>query len=128
MPLRATFGNRSRSEFALNSSDAGYLRASYSASLSVLPSPPAGKIAHGYEKAVRLSKGQNVAEGIMTNYSYHAGSLKLKTFGGDVRKILFRRGGVKVQELKNHSWMPPASKMGLNDQDVRDIAEYLKNL
>lgn len=87
---------------------------------------PADKIAHGYEKAVRLTKDKHVAEGIMTNYSWHAGSLKIKVLGGEVHKILFRRGGVKVQELKGHTWMPPASKMGLTDQDVRDIAEFLK--
>ena len=87
---------------------------------------PGDKIAHGYEKAVRLTKGDHVAEGIMTNYSWHAGSLKIKVLGGERHKILFRRGGVKVQELKNHTWMPPASQMGLTDQDVRDIAEFLK--
>ena len=55
-------------------------------------------------------------------------SLKIKLFGGEVKKILFRRKGVKIEELKNHSWMPDPSRMGMTDQDVRDIAEYLKKL
>jgi putative membrane-bound dehydrogenase-like protein len=89
---------------------------------------PAARLAHGYDKPVRLVAGKHVAEGLLSNYSHHAGSLKLRIFGGEMKKILFRRSGAKVTHLKNHSWMPPASKLGLSDQDVRDIAEYLKRL
>ena len=78
--------------------------------------------------AVRLTAREHVAEGILSNFSWHAGSLKIKIFGGQTKKILFRRSGAKVDRLKNHSWMPPASEMGLTDQDVRDIAEWLKTL
>lgn len=87
---------------------------------------PAEKLAHGYEKPVRISGRGHVAEGIMTNYSYHAGTLKIKVMGGQILKLPFRAHRLKIEHLKNHSWMPPASKMGLTDQDVRDIAEYLK--
>jgi putative heme-binding domain-containing protein len=89
---------------------------------------PNAKLAHGFDKPVRLRKGTNIAEGMLSNFSWHAGSLKIKLFGGEVKKILFRRKGIKVEELKNHSWMPIPSRMGLSNQDVRDIAEYLKNL
>jgi putative membrane-bound dehydrogenase-like protein len=89
---------------------------------------PAEHLAHGYDKPVRVRSGTHVAEGLLMNYSHHAGSLKLKIFGGTYKKILFRRSGAKVEHLKNHSWMPPVSEMGLNDQDVRDIAEYLKRI
>ena len=89
---------------------------------------PAEHLAHGYDKPVRVRAGTHVAEGLLMNYSHHAGSLKLKIFGGTYKKILFRRSGAKVEHLKNHSWMPPVSEMGLNDQDVRDIAEYLKRI
>jgi hypothetical protein len=44
-----------------------------------------------------------------------------------MKKILFRRSGARVTYLKE-SWMPSASDMGLTDQNVRDIAEYLKTL
>ena len=89
---------------------------------------PGAQLAQGFDKPVRLQKGRHVAEGFLSNYSWHAGSLKIKLLGGEVKKILFRRKGVGVKELGKHSWMPSASEMGLTDQDVRDIAEYLKKL
>lgn len=89
---------------------------------------PAAKLAHGYDTPVRITAGEHVAEGMLSNFSWHAGSLKLKIFGGETRKILFRRSGARVDNLDNHSWMPPASEMGLGDQDVRNIAEWLKTL
>lgn len=88
---------------------------------------PDAKLAHGYDRPVRLTAGDHVAEGLMTNFSWHAGSLKLKIMGGETKKILFRRSGARVDELKE-SLMPSASEMGLSDQNVRDVAEYLKTL
>jgi len=57
-----------------------------------------------------------------TNISYLIQYGKIKKYGenGSVQ--------INVEELKNHSWMPTPSRMGLSSQDVRDIAEYLKNL
>lgn len=88
---------------------------------------PAEKLAHGYEQPVRIVAGKFVAEGMLSNYSYHAGSLKLKVFGGETHKILFRQSGARIDYLKNFSWMPSAAKLGLTDQDVRDIASYLQH-
>ena len=45
--------------------------------------------------------------------------------GGQTRKILFRRAGAKVEYL-NDSWMPSASELGMKDQDLADLASYLK--
>lgn len=88
---------------------------------------PDAKLAHGYDQPVRLRKGNHVAEGMLSNFSWHAGSLKVKLMGGVTKKIDFRSAGVKVQNL-TESWMPSASELGLNDQNVRDIAEFLKTL
>jgi len=88
---------------------------------------PDAKFAHGYDKPVRLTKGEHIMEGLMTNYSHHAGSLKIKLLGGETKKILFRKGEVNVENLKV-SLMPSAAEMGMSDQDVRDVAEYLKTL
>lgn len=88
---------------------------------------PDARLAHGYDRPVRLTSGDHVMEGLMTNYSWHAGSLKLKIMGGGTKKINFRSSGAEVQPLKE-SLMPSASEMGLSDQDVRDIAEFLKSL
>ena len=86
---------------------------------------PDEKLAHGYEKPIRVRGRNNIAEGFMSNYSWHAGSLKIKVMGGETRKILFRRSGSKIDYLKE-SWMPSASKLGLSDQDVCDVAHFLK--
>ena len=88
---------------------------------------PDEKLAHGYDKPVRLSskRTNQTAEGLLSNYSWHAGSLKLKIMGGDTRKILFRRAGAKVEYL-DESWMPSASEMGMTDQDLADLAAYMK--
>ena len=94
---------------------------------------PSKRLAHGYEMSIRVTRGRHVAEGIATNFSLHGpgseygGSFNVKVFGGKTHKILFRRGGAQIEVLKNHSWMPPPSELGLEDQDVRDIAEYLKS-
>ena len=88
---------------------------------------PDDGLAHGFDKPARITSanGKHVAEGFISNYSHHAGSLNLKTFGGETKKILFRKGGkAKVEYLKT-SWMPSAADMGLTDQMLRDIAEYL---
>ena len=45
--------------------------------------------------------------------------------GGQTRKILFRRAGAKIQNLKE-SWMPSASEMGLEDQDLADLVSFLQ--
>jgi putative heme-binding domain-containing protein len=88
---------------------------------------PDEKLAHGYDKPVRLTskRNQTTAEGLLSNYSWHAGSLKLKIMGGDTRKILFRRAGAKVEYL-NESWMPSASEMGITDQDLANLAAYMQ--
>ena len=89
---------------------------------------PDEKLAHGYDKPVRLvsRKTGETAEGLLSNYSWHAGSLKLKVLGGQTRKILFRRAGAKIEYLKE-SWMPSASEMGMSDQDLADLAVYMQS-
>ncbi|MCH9022882.1 MAG: c-type cytochrome [Planctomycetes bacterium] len=95
---------------------------------------PSKQLARGYEYPVRISTNGHVAEGMLSNYSKHGagseygGSLNLWVFGGRLIKILFHRKEEKIEMLKNHSWMPQPSQMGLEDQDIRDIAEYLKQL
>jgi putative heme-binding domain-containing protein len=91
---------------------------------------PSEHLAHGFDRPVRLTSRdkQFVAEGFVSNYSYHAGSLNIKLFGGQTKKILFRKNGITVDFIKEHSWMPPAAEMGLTDQDLADIAAYLKTL
>ena len=83
---------------------------------------------------MRIRDHGHVAEGMYSNYAKHGpgsqygGSLSLKVFGGQTHKIFFSHKNPKIEVLKKHSWMPPASKQSLSDQDIRDIAEYLKTL
>ena len=90
---------------------------------------PSDFLAHGYDKNVRYTSkdGKHTIEGIEAGFYYHEGTLRIKAFGGKVFKFAFRRDQIKREQIK-HSWMPTPDKLGLNDQDVRDIAEYLKNL
>lgn len=91
---------------------------------------PNDGLAHGFDKPARITSadGKHVAEGFISSYSHHAGTMNLKMFGGVTQKFFLRKGGkIKVQELKT-SWMPAAADMGLSDQMVRDIAEYLQTL
>ena len=88
---------------------------------------PSKKLAHGYEKSVRVTSDKGIAEGLLVSNNYHAGTYKLKIFGGSFLTIAFRHGRPKskLEKLKK-SWMPSAENMGLSNQDVRDIAEFLK--
>ena len=91
---------------------------------------PSAKLAHGYDKSVRVvsQNKKHVAEGLLANYSHHAGRVKIKYLGGKFVSIAFRKHPKsKINYLKG-SLMPSASKMGLTNQNVRDIAEYLKSL
>lgn len=89
---------------------------------------PAIELAHGYDKPVTVGNRNHRIEGIDAGYSWHAGAIKVKTIGGQTIKVAFRNSGARIKRLENHSWMPSASQLGLTDQDVRDIAEYLKTL
>ncbi len=88
---------------------------------------PDAHLAHGYDTPVRVTTGAHTLEGLQSNYSHHAGSLKIKLMGGVTKKILFRRSGARVEPLKE-SLMPSAVEMGMTDQNIRDVAEYLKTL
>ncbi|MGB1260125.1 MAG: PVC-type heme-binding CxxCH protein [Akkermansiaceae bacterium] len=86
---------------------------------------PSAELAHGYDKPLVITQNGHRMEGVARGYSYHAGAIRVKTVGGSTIKVPFRRPNAKIQYLKNHSWMPSASNMGLSNQDVRDIAAYL---
>ena len=86
---------------------------------------PSAELAHGFDKPLVVTQNGHRLEGVARGYSYHAGAIRVKTLGGKTMKVAFRRPAAKIEYLKNHSWMPSASDMGLSNQDVRDIAAYL---
>ena len=86
---------------------------------------PSAELAHGYDKPLVVTQNGHRLEGVSRGYSWHAGAIRVKTMGGVTLKVPHRRPHAKIEYLKNHSWMPSASAMGLSSQDVRDIAAYL---
>lgn len=88
---------------------------------------PSAELAHGYDKPLVVTQNGHRLEGVSRGYSWHAGAIRVKTMGGVTLKVPHRRPHAQIEYLKNHSWMPPASAMGLSNQDVRDIASYLRS-
>ncbi|MGD1978677.1 MAG: DUF1080 domain-containing protein [Akkermansiaceae bacterium] len=88
---------------------------------------PSAELAHGYDKPLVVTQNGHRLEGVSRGYSWHAGAIRVKTMGGVTLKVPHRRPHAKIEYLKNHSWMPSASAMGLSSQDVRDIAAYLRS-
>ncbi len=86
---------------------------------------PSAERAHGFDQALVVTQKGHRLEGISKGYSWHAGAIRVKTVGGITLKVPHRQPHAKIEYLKNHSWMPSASAMGLTNQDVRDIAAYL---
>jgi len=86
---------------------------------------PSAELAHGYDKPLVVTQSGHRLEGVSRGYSWHAGAIRVKTMGGVTLKVPHRRPHAKIEYLKDHSWMPSASAMGLKNQDVRDIAAYL---
>jgi putative membrane-bound dehydrogenase-like protein len=86
---------------------------------------PSAELAHGYDKPLVVTQNGHRLEGISRGYSWHAGAIRVKTMGGVTLKVPHRRPNAKIEYLKDHSWMPSASAMGLSEQDVRDVAAYL---
>jgi putative membrane-bound dehydrogenase-like protein len=86
---------------------------------------PSAELAHGYDKPLVVTQKGHRLEGVSRGYSWHAGAIRVKTMGGVTLKVPHRRPSATIDYLKDHSWMPSASAMGLSDQDVRDVAAYL---
>ena len=86
---------------------------------------PSAELAHGYDKPLVVTQKGHRLEGVSRGYSWHAGAIRVKTMGGVTLKVPHRRPNAKIEYLKDHSWMPSASAMGLGSQAVRDIAAYL---
>lgn len=86
---------------------------------------PSAELAHGYDKPLVVTQSGHRLEGVSRGYSWHAGAIRVKTMGGVTLKVPHRRPNARIEYLKDHSWMPSASAMGLSNQDVRDIAAYL---
>ena len=70
-------------------------------------------------------KRRDRRQGLSFQLQLARGFAQIEDYGGETRKILFRRAGAKVEYL-NESWMPSAAEMGMSDQDLVDLAVYLQ--
>ena len=89
---------------------------------------PSSKLAHGYSRSARITNGKYTAEGLVIGHVGHShtkGTYKLKIFGGSFKKFELRKNRYKINFLKE-SLMPKPENLGLTNQDIRNITEFLK--
>ena len=82
---------------------------------------PSADLAHGYEGTELLVKGDKRVQGFV---QAEGDPLVIRVFGGD--DLVIAATDIKSRKKMNSSLMAPASQLGLDAQQVRDIVEYLK--
>ena len=82
---------------------------------------PSADLAHGYEGTELLVKGDKRVQGFV---QAEGDPLVIRVFGGD--DMVIAATDIKSRKKMNSSLMAPASQLGLDAQQVRDIVEYLK--
>ena len=82
---------------------------------------PSADLAHGYEGTELLVKGDKRIQGFI---QAEGDPLVIRVFGGD--DLVIAKSDIKSRKKMSSSLMTPASNLGLNAQQLRDIVEYLK--
>ena len=82
---------------------------------------PSADLAHGYEGTELIVKGGKRIQGFV---QAEGDPLVIRVFGGD--DMVIAATDIKSRKKMNSSLMAPASQLGLDAQQVRDIVEYLK--
>ena len=82
---------------------------------------PSADLAHGYEGTELLVKGDKRIQGFI---QAEGDPVVIRVFGGE--DLVIKESDIKSRKKMNTSLMAPASRLGLNAQNVRDIVEYLK--
>jgi putative membrane-bound dehydrogenase-like protein len=82
---------------------------------------PSADLAHGYVGTELLVKGDKRIQGFI---QAEGDPLVIRVFGGE--DLVIAAADVKSRRKINSSLMAPASKLGLDAQQLRDIVEYLK--
>jgi putative heme-binding domain-containing protein len=82
---------------------------------------PSADLAHGYEGTELLVKGDKRIQGFI---QAEGDPLVIRVFGGE--DLVIAKSDIKSRKKMNSSLMAPASSLGLNAQQLRDIVEYLK--
>jgi putative heme-binding domain-containing protein len=82
---------------------------------------PSADLAHGYEGTELLVKGDKRIQGFI---QAEGDPLVIRVFGGE--DLVIAKSDIKSRKKMNSSLMAPASRLGLDAQQLRDIVEYLK--
>ena len=82
---------------------------------------PSADLAHGYEGTELLVKGDKRIQGFV---QAEGDPLVIRVFGGEDMVIAAK--DVKSRKKMGSSLMAPASQLGLDAQQLRDVVEYLK--
>ena len=82
---------------------------------------PSADLAHGYEGTELLVKGDKRIQGFV---QAEGDPLVIRVFGGE--DLVIAAKDIKSRKKMKSSLMAPASKLGLDAQQLRDIVEYLK--
>jgi putative membrane-bound dehydrogenase-like protein len=82
---------------------------------------PSADLAHGYEGTELMVKGDKRIQGFI---QAEGDPLVIRVFGGE--DLVIAKSDIKSRKKMSSSLMAPASSLGLNAQQLRDIVEYLK--
>ncbi|MDG1325282.1 MAG: hypothetical protein P8P49_05905, partial [Opitutales bacterium] len=82
---------------------------------------PSADLAHGYEGTELLVKGDKRIQGFI---QAEGDPLVIRVFGGE--DLVIAKSDIKSRKKMNSSLMAPASRLGLDAQQLRDIVEYIK--
>ena len=82
---------------------------------------PSADLAHGYEGTELIVKGDKRIQGFV---QAEGDPLVIRVFGGE--DLVIAAEDVKSRKKMSSSLMAPASQLGLDAQQIRDLVEYLK--
>ena len=82
---------------------------------------PSADLAHGYEGTELVVKGDKRIQGFV---QAEGDPLVIRVFGGE--DLVIAAKDIKSRKKMKSSLMAPASKLGLDAQQIRDVVEYLK--
>ena len=82
---------------------------------------PSADLAHGYEGTELVVKGDKRIQGFV---QAEGDPLVIRVFGGE--DLVIAAKDIKSRKKMKSSFMAPASKLGLDAQQIRDVVEYLK--
>ena len=82
---------------------------------------PSAELSHGFEGTELVVKGDKRIQGFI---QAEGDPLVIRVFGG--QDVVVAEGDVKSRKKLKTSLMAPASRLGLDAQELRDVVEYLK--